>query len=101
MAKRGIWLSSQVLIADSPNMTPERREKRKPVVEGSGAMLGALALGAVATAQTAVARQPGGSDDYFVLYDQTNYRGRATNYRGVVSSTGRGTVRSVTIGRGR
>lgn len=35
MAKRGLWLSSQVLIADSPNMTSERREKRKPVVDGN------------------------------------------------------------------
>lgn len=35
MAERGIWLSSQVLIRDSPNMTPERREKRRPIVEGN------------------------------------------------------------------
>lgn len=35
MAKRGVWLSSQVLIRDSPNMTEERREKRRPIVEGN------------------------------------------------------------------
>jgi len=35
MAAKGIWLSAQNLIADSANMTPERREKRKPVVEGN------------------------------------------------------------------
>ena len=35
MARRGTWLSSQLLIPDSPNMTQERREKRKPVVEGN------------------------------------------------------------------
>jgi imidazolonepropionase-like amidohydrolase len=35
MAQRGIWLSAQNLIADSPNMTPERRKKRAGVVEGN------------------------------------------------------------------
>jgi imidazolonepropionase-like amidohydrolase len=34
MAKRAVWLSAQNLVPDSPNMTPERREKRKPVIEG-------------------------------------------------------------------
>jgi imidazolonepropionase-like amidohydrolase len=34
MAERGIWLSGQMLMADSPNMAPARREKRKPVIEG-------------------------------------------------------------------
>jgi imidazolonepropionase-like amidohydrolase len=35
MAQRGIWLSAQNLIADSPNMTPERRKKRAGVIEGN------------------------------------------------------------------
>lgn len=35
MAQKGVWLSAQNLVADSPNMTPERREKRKPVIEGN------------------------------------------------------------------
>lgn len=35
MAERNLWLSAQNLMADSPNMTPERREKRKPVVDGN------------------------------------------------------------------
>lgn len=35
MAERGIWLSAQNLIADSPNMTAERRAKRKGIVEGN------------------------------------------------------------------
>lgn len=35
MAQKGVWLSAQNLIADSPNMTPERRDKRKPVIEGN------------------------------------------------------------------
>jgi imidazolonepropionase-like amidohydrolase len=34
MARRKIWLSTQVLMEDSPNMDPLRREKRKPVIEG-------------------------------------------------------------------
>lgn len=34
MAERGIWLSGQVLMADSPNMAQARREKRRPVIEG-------------------------------------------------------------------
>jgi hypothetical protein len=41
------------------------------------------------------------ADAYIVLYDRTNYRGNPANYRGVVSSTGRRTTRSVTIGDGR
>lgn len=35
MAQNGVWLSGQNLVADSPNMAAERREKRKPVVEGN------------------------------------------------------------------
>jgi imidazolonepropionase-like amidohydrolase len=35
MAQRGIWLSAQNLIPDSPNMTPERRKKRAGVLEGN------------------------------------------------------------------
>jgi imidazolonepropionase-like amidohydrolase len=34
MAEKGVWLSAQNLVPDSPNMTPERREKRKPAIEG-------------------------------------------------------------------
>ena len=34
IAKRKIWLSTQVLMADSENMDPLRRQKRKPVIEG-------------------------------------------------------------------
>lgn len=34
LAKKKVWLSLQVLIADSENMDPQRREKRKPVIEG-------------------------------------------------------------------
>lgn len=34
MAEKGIWLSLQNLMDDSPNMDPARREKRKPVLEG-------------------------------------------------------------------
>jgi imidazolonepropionase-like amidohydrolase len=35
MAQKGVWLSAQNLIPDSPNMTEERRAKRKAVVEGN------------------------------------------------------------------
>lgn len=35
MAQKGVWLSAQNLIPDSPNMTAERREKRKGVIEGN------------------------------------------------------------------
>ncbi len=35
MAERGIWLSAQNLISDSPNMTAERRAKRTSIVEGN------------------------------------------------------------------
>lgn len=35
IARKGVWLSAQNLVRDSPNMTAERREKRKPVVEGN------------------------------------------------------------------
>ena len=35
MALRGIWLSAQNLIPDSPNMTPERRKKRAGILEGN------------------------------------------------------------------
>jgi imidazolonepropionase-like amidohydrolase len=34
MAKRGVWLSLQNLMAVSPNMSQARREKRRPVIEG-------------------------------------------------------------------
>lgn len=34
MADRGVWLSLQTLMADSPNMLEARRIKRKPVIEG-------------------------------------------------------------------
>ena len=34
MAKKGVWLSLQNLVADTPEMDPARREKRKPVLEG-------------------------------------------------------------------
>ena len=35
IAQKGVWLSAQNLIADSPNMTPERRAKRADVVAGN------------------------------------------------------------------
>jgi imidazolonepropionase-like amidohydrolase len=35
MAQKGVWLSAQNLVPDSPNMTAERRAKRKDVVEGN------------------------------------------------------------------
>jgi imidazolonepropionase-like amidohydrolase len=35
MAQRGVWLSAQNLIPDSPNMTLERRKKRAGIVEGN------------------------------------------------------------------
>jgi imidazolonepropionase-like amidohydrolase len=35
MAQKGIWLSAQNLIPDTPNMTAERRAKRKSILEGS------------------------------------------------------------------
>jgi len=34
MADRGVWLSLQNLMADSPNMRESRRIKRRPVIEG-------------------------------------------------------------------
>jgi len=34
LAERGVWLSLQTLMADSPGMTEERRVKRRPVIEG-------------------------------------------------------------------
>jgi imidazolonepropionase-like amidohydrolase len=34
MRRKGVWLSLQNLVADTPNMDPLRREKRKPVLEG-------------------------------------------------------------------
>ncbi|MCM5527361.1 amidohydrolase family protein [Parasegetibacter sp. NRK P23] len=34
MAKKGVWLSLQNLVEDTPDMDPQRREKRKPVIEG-------------------------------------------------------------------
>ncbi|MFN3713533.1 MAG: amidohydrolase family protein [Alcanivoracaceae bacterium] len=38
MAKRRIWLSTQMLMEDSPDMDPLRRQKRKPVIEGQAAL---------------------------------------------------------------
>jgi imidazolonepropionase-like amidohydrolase len=35
MAQKGVWLSAQNLIPDSPNMTDERRAKRKAILEGN------------------------------------------------------------------
>lgn len=35
MAQRGVWLSAQNLIPDSPNMTAERRKKRAGIIEGN------------------------------------------------------------------
>jgi imidazolonepropionase-like amidohydrolase len=35
MAQQGVWLSAQNLVPDSPNMTAERRAKRKGIVEGN------------------------------------------------------------------
>jgi imidazolonepropionase-like amidohydrolase len=35
MAQKGVWLSAQNLIADSPNMTEDRRAKRREIVEGN------------------------------------------------------------------
>src|ERR1700734_3828080 len=35
MAQKGIWLSAQNLIPDSPNMSQERRDKRKAILEGN------------------------------------------------------------------
>jgi imidazolonepropionase-like amidohydrolase len=34
LAERGVWLSLQTLMADSPNMAETRRIKRRPVIEG-------------------------------------------------------------------
>ena len=34
MAEKGVWLSLQMLMEDSPNMAPERRLKRLPVLQG-------------------------------------------------------------------
>jgi imidazolonepropionase-like amidohydrolase len=34
MATKGIWLSGQNLVAETPNMDPMRVQKRKPVIEG-------------------------------------------------------------------
>jgi len=35
MAEKGVWLSAQNLVEDTPNMDPQRREKRQPVVAGN------------------------------------------------------------------
>jgi imidazolonepropionase-like amidohydrolase len=35
MARKGIWLSTQNLIPETPNMTAERRAKRRGVIEGN------------------------------------------------------------------
>jgi imidazolonepropionase-like amidohydrolase len=34
LAERGVWLSLQTLMADSPDMAESRRVKRRPVIEG-------------------------------------------------------------------
>lgn len=34
MTERGVWLSTQNLMADSPSMDPVRRQKRRPLLEG-------------------------------------------------------------------
>ena len=34
MRKKDVWLSLQNLVEDTPDMDPQRREKRKPVLEG-------------------------------------------------------------------
>jgi imidazolonepropionase-like amidohydrolase len=34
IAERGVWLSLQNLMADSPDMAESRRQKRRPVIEG-------------------------------------------------------------------
>jgi imidazolonepropionase-like amidohydrolase len=38
MAEREVWLSTQTLRASTPDMDPNRREKRKPVIEGQARM---------------------------------------------------------------
>jgi imidazolonepropionase-like amidohydrolase len=35
MAEKGVWLSAQNLIPDTPNMTEERRAKRKGILDGN------------------------------------------------------------------
>jgi imidazolonepropionase-like amidohydrolase len=35
IARKGVWLSAQNLIPDTPSMTPERRAKRKGILEGA------------------------------------------------------------------
>jgi imidazolonepropionase-like amidohydrolase len=35
MARKGVWLSAQNLVEDTPNMDPLRREKRQPVIAGN------------------------------------------------------------------
>lgn len=34
MKQKGVWLSCQYLVEDTPGMDPARREKRKPIIEG-------------------------------------------------------------------
>jgi imidazolonepropionase-like amidohydrolase len=34
MKRKGVWLSTQNLVESTPNMDPQRVEKRKPVIEG-------------------------------------------------------------------
>lgn len=36
MAQKGVWLSAQNLIPDTPSMTAERRAKRKDILDGTG-----------------------------------------------------------------
>ncbi len=38
MKENDVWLSTQVLRASTPDMDPQRREKRKPVIEGQAKM---------------------------------------------------------------
>jgi imidazolonepropionase-like amidohydrolase len=37
--KKDVWLSTQYLVEDTPDMDPLRREKRKPVIEGQQLLL--------------------------------------------------------------
>lgn len=39
LKKKGVWLSTQYLVEDTPDMDPLRREKRKPVIEGQQMLL--------------------------------------------------------------
>src|SRR5690606_9443622 len=41
MAERGVWLSTQTLRASTEAMDPQRREKRRPVIEGQARTIAA------------------------------------------------------------